>query len=246
MATRFPGVQRLGSPRAAVIPGLVNAHHHVGLTPLQLGSPDHPLELWFASRLALRDVDLYTDTLYSAFEMIASGVTTVQHLHSRAPGSPESVLAAARQVTAAYRAIGMRASYSMALRDQNRLVYEADRDFVARLPEELRPAMTAYFDRFTLSLQDQVAVFEALHREHGGDPLIRVQVAPSNLHWLSDRALEAAGEMAERADVPMHMHLLETPYQKAYATKRTGGRLWPISTASASPARGSRSATASG
>lgn len=29
--------------------------------------------------------------------------------------------------------------------------------------------------------------------------------------------------MAADADVPMHMHLLETPYQKAYARTRTGG-----------------------
>ncbi len=28
-----------GGPRFAITPGFVNAHHHVGLTPLQLGSP---------------------------------------------------------------------------------------------------------------------------------------------------------------------------------------------------------------
>ena len=53
----------------------------MGLTPFQLGSPDYPLELWFASRMAARDVDPYLDTLYSAFEMLESGITTVQHLH---------------------------------------------------------------------------------------------------------------------------------------------------------------------
>ncbi len=223
LSRRYPSASVLGGPGVAVIPGLINAHHHVGLTPLQLGSVDHPLELWFASRLALRDVDLRLDTLYSAFEMIASGVTTVQHLHSRAPGRPADIVAAAETVMGAYRDIGMRASYSMALRDQNRLVYEADRDFVARLPEHLRPAMAAYFERFTIPLEDQVAVFETLVRAHADDPLVRVQVAPSNLHWLSDKALETAGEMASRAGVPLHMHLLETPYQKAYAAKRTGG-----------------------
>lgn len=222
LAARHPSAVRIGTAQTAIIPGLINAHHHVGLTPLQLGSPDHPLELWFASRLALRDVDLRLDTLYSAFEMIASGVTTVQHLHSRAPGSPDDVVAAGKTVMGAYRSIGMRASYSIALRDQNRLVYEADQDFVARLPDHLRPAMAAYFERFTMPLEEQVAVFEALHANQRGDPLIKVQVAPSNLHWLSDRALETAGAMAADADVPMHMHLLETPYQKAYARTRTG------------------------
>lgn len=223
LARDHPDAERVGGPGFIVLPGFVNAHHHVGLTPLQLGSPDHPLELWFASRLALRDVDLYTDTLYSAFEMIASGVTTVQHLHSRAPGGPADILQAADEVMSAYRAIGMRASYSMALRDQNRLVYEADEDFVARLPPALRPAMTEYFRKFTTPLSDQVAVFEELVRRCRDDAMLRVQLAPSNLHWLSDQALETAAALSERHDVPMHMHLLETPYQKAYARRRTGG-----------------------
>jgi 5-methylthioadenosine/S-adenosylhomocysteine deaminase len=220
---RYPKAEVVGSRDFAITPGFVNSHHHVGLTPLQLGSPDHPLELWFASRLALRDVDLYADTLFSAFEMIASGVTTVQHLHSRAPGTPDHIIAAAEKVISAYRAIGMRASYSMALRDQNRLVYEADQDFVARLPDELKPAMNAYFCRFTVPLEDQVAVFDELFRSHGTDPLLRIQVAPANLHWLSDKALETAGELSRRTGMPIHMHVLETPYQKAYAQKRTGG-----------------------
>jgi cytosine/adenosine deaminase-related metal-dependent hydrolase len=213
-----------GGPDYVVIPGFVNAHHHIGLTPLQLGSPDHPLELWFASRLALRDVDLYLDTLYSAFEMIASGVTTVQHLHGwpRAP-SPEAVIAGSREVMRAYRELGMRCSYSMALRDQNHLAYEANRDFAARLPGELRPGIEAYFARVAVQLEDQVAVFHELYHDHADDPLIRVQLAPANLHWLSDRGLEVAAELAEGTGAPMHMHLLETPYQKAYALRRTGG-----------------------
>jgi cytosine/adenosine deaminase-related metal-dependent hydrolase len=124
---------------------------------------------------------------------------------------------------AAYRAIGMRASYSMALRDQNRLVYEADEAFVARVPEALRPALRAYFARFTLPLAEQVAIFDAFRAAARGDERLAVQIAPANLHWLSDLALETAAELSRRHDVPMHMHLVETPYQKAYAAKRTGG-----------------------
>ncbi len=223
LKTRYPEAEVTGGRDFAITPGFVNSHHHVGLTPLQLGSPDHPLELWFASRIALRDVDLYADTLFSAFEMIESGVTTVQHLHSRAPGTPADILAAAEKVIAAYRDIGMRASYSMALRDQNRLVYEADQDFVARLPEELRPAASAFFQRFTVPLSDQVAVFDELLARHGKGDRIRVQIAPANLHWLSEKALETTGELQRRTGLPVHMHVLETPYQKAYASKRTGG-----------------------
>ena len=86
MLAKYPDAPRLGSPDTVLMPGFVNSHHHVGLTPLQLGSPDHALELWFASRMGAREIDLYLDTLYSAFEMIASGITTVQHIHGWRPG----------------------------------------------------------------------------------------------------------------------------------------------------------------
>jgi 5-methylthioadenosine/S-adenosylhomocysteine deaminase len=97
-----------------MLPGFVNAHHHIGLTPVQLGSPDMPLELWFVTRLVARRVDLYLDTLYSAFEMIASGIATVQHLHGWLPGDLTAVEAGADDVIRAYEDIGMHVSYSFA------------------------------------------------------------------------------------------------------------------------------------
>ena len=45
LARRGSVDQTLGSPDHVVLPGFVNSHHHVGLTPFQLGSPDLPLEL---------------------------------------------------------------------------------------------------------------------------------------------------------------------------------------------------------
>jgi cytosine/adenosine deaminase-related metal-dependent hydrolase len=85
---KHPNVTIVGSDNEVMLPGFVNGHHHIGLTPVQLGSPDMPLELWFVTRMVMRNVDLYLDTLYSAFEMIASGVTTVQHLHGRRASRP--------------------------------------------------------------------------------------------------------------------------------------------------------------
>ena len=94
LAQQYQPDEIFGSAEHVVMPGLVNSHHHVGLTPFQLGSPDYPLELWFASRIAARSVDPYLDTLYSAFEMLASGITTVQHLHGVRIAPVSRVLAA--------------------------------------------------------------------------------------------------------------------------------------------------------
>ena len=52
----------VGTENQVVFPGLVNAHHHIGLTPIQLGSPDLPLELWIVDLMGARAVDPYLDT----------------------------------------------------------------------------------------------------------------------------------------------------------------------------------------
>jgi 5-methylthioadenosine/S-adenosylhomocysteine deaminase len=141
LSRKHPNVPVVGSGNEVLLPGFVNGHHHIGLTPVQLGSPDMPLELWFVTRMVMRSVDLYLDTLYSAFEMIASGITTVQHLHGRLPGKLDEVDRGCDEAIRAYQDVGMRVSYSYAVRDQNRLVYQRDEDFIASLPPELRGPM---------------------------------------------------------------------------------------------------------
>ena len=222
LSRRYPDCSITGGPDDVVAPGFVNGHHHVGLTPFQLGAPDLPLELWLAAKIGLRQLDPYLDTLYAAFEMIASGVTTVQHLHvSRSPLADIEVQAEA--ILRAYTDIGMRVSYSHAFRDQNRLAYEADEAFLGRLPEELAGDLAPWFERQRTSVFEHISFVEGMADRHSGSARgrIAVQLAPANFHWCSDAALLAMGDLAERRGLPIHMHLLETPYQKAYATRRS-------------------------
>src|SRR6266849_4196057 len=170
LSRQHPSVPVVGGGNEILLPGFVNGHHHIGLTPVQLGSPDMPLELWFVTRMVMRSVNLYLDTLYSAFEMIASGVTTVQHLHGWLPGP-----------------------------------------------------MQRWYDRFQLSLDDYIALFEGLYGRHHNKRRVKIQLAPANLHWCSDEALTRLSDTARKYGVPLHMHLLETAYQKEYARRRGGG-----------------------
>ena len=220
---KYQTVPEIGGNGMIATPGFINAHHHVGLTPFQLGARDQPLELWFAERVKMRDLCPRLDTLFSAFEMISSGVTTVQHLQSRAPGNLPSVLNRATKIVSAYTEVGMRASYSFALRDQNRMIYESDEKFIELLPSQLRSDASKYLRSFSLSLDEQLEVFNILKSKYKYNDLIEVQLAPANLHWLSDRALETTAKIAEQTGAKIHMHLLETPYQAEYAKRRTGG-----------------------
>ncbi|CAN5261494.1 amidohydrolase [soil metagenome] len=222
MLARWPDAAVKSFASHVLMPGFVNAHHHVGLTPTQLGAHDVALELWFATRLAARDVDPHLDALYSAFEMIASGVTCVQHLQSRIAGSGEDVHAGSTAVLAAYRQVGLRVSYSYAFREQNRLVYEDDAVFCASLPGELGERLATQLRRHTLGLDEQMQVYSSLRDDCVDDARIRIQLAPASLHWMTDDGLSSMAERARDDGVPMHMHLLETPYQREYARRRTG------------------------
>ena len=220
LSRQHPNVPVIGTGQEIMLPGFVNGHHHVGLTPVQLGSPDMPLELWFITRMICRSVNVYLDTLYSAFEMIASGITTVQHIHGWMPGKAKQVEGYSEEVLKAYDDIGMRASYCFAVRDQNRLVYQADEEFVASLPKALQDPMKRWFDRFEMGLDDSMAMFESLHGKHQSKSRTKIQLAPANLHWCSDEALTALSDTSKKYDAPMHMHLVETAYQKEYARRR--------------------------
>ena len=222
MAAKYQADEVLGSPDDIVLPGFVNGHHHVGLTPVQLGSRDEPLELWFATRLCERDVDPYLDTLYSAFEMLESGITTVQHLQSWLPRPVERISNTFDRILGAYADIGMRVSFSYFIRDQNRMAYQDDSEFLASLPDDVRVPLTAHFQTVTLSLEEQLDLIDHLFRKYDNQRRIRIQLAPANLHWCSDLALQALRERSQKYGAPMHMHLLESAFQKEYAFRRAG------------------------
>src|SRR5213594_252880 len=222
LAPKYAPDTIVGSAGHVVMPGFVNSHHHVGVTPFQLGSPDYPLELWFASRMATRNVDPYLDTLYSAFEMLECGITTVQHLHGLRIAPIARVQAVAEQVLKAYEDIGMRVSYSYALRDQSRLVYEPDEAFLKRLPPAVASELGEWLKTQTIPIADNLGLFVDLWQRWNTRDRVRIQLAPANLHWCSDEALRGLQDHAAKYGVGMHMHLLETAYQKAYAQRRTG------------------------
>lgn len=225
MSARYPDATVIGDDGSLVIPGLVDTHHHIGMTPIQMGSPDLPLELWLTHQMRHRAVDPYLDTLYSAFELIASGVTAVQHLGRMRPAPVSAWPDEANAVIAAYRDIGMRVSYAFCTRDQHRLVYEEDEVFLARLPEPLQSDAAAFLRCGHFHLEDFETDYLVPMRElfdTGKDPLVRLWLAPINLERASDRMLTLTAEWAQRYSMGIHLHLSETIYQKEFSRRRFG------------------------
>ncbi|MGX5777123.1 amidohydrolase family protein [Methylorubrum zatmanii] len=221
----YGDLPRFGSREMIALPGLVNGHHHFGVTPLMQGVPFAALELWLPRFRAMRAVDPRLDTLFSAIEMLESGTTTVHHIHSGLSGTPEQWTASAEAVLGAYREIGMRAGFSFMVRDRNLLAYDADETILAGLPAQTRAWIAPKLAAAMIpvgELMDFVGALRARWLTAEPDH-VRINLAPANLHWCSDEALQAIAETARAGGSQIHMHLVETERQADYA-KRTFGR----------------------
>lgn len=221
---RYPEVTPERFPNSLLTPGFVNGHHHVGVTPVQLGSPDSPLETWIAARSANPEIDLGVDTAYSAIQMIRSGVTTVAHLQGWYETDATDPLAASRAVLDTYSQIGMRVSYAKLVRDQNFFIHDDDLELLAVLPDNTHAWFTDLVEFFRSPLEDKITDFYTLTDKYAGEPLTAIQLGPCNFHWLSDEGLGRIGEVSAQTGAPVHLHFLETIYQSLYLDARAGAR----------------------
>ena len=77
LAARWPGAKVIDLAGCLLTAGLVNAHQHGrGLSQLQLGYHDRPLETWLQQRRGRGLFDPYPLAKLTAANMLANGVTT--------------------------------------------------------------------------------------------------------------------------------------------------------------------------
>jgi cytosine/adenosine deaminase-related metal-dependent hydrolase len=212
----------IGGPGFVVIPGMVNAHHHMGLTPFQLGSLDMPLETGIFAEWSSREVDPYLDTIWCALQMIESGITTVMHNQAmvRTPSDLDFYDSNARIVDA-YEDSGMRVAFSLYNRDQHFFTSQDDDVFLGSLPSELAARAREGMAARPITLEDHLSASEMLIANKASDRT-RIFISPHNVHWCSDDYLMAIKEFATRHNTGLHIHLQETAYQKMYGDEHWG------------------------
>ncbi|PHR17112.1 MAG: cytosine deaminase [Hoeflea sp.] len=217
-----PELEVRGGQDIVAMPGFTNSHHHFGLTPLMMGVPFAALELWLPQFRKMRQMNLRLDTLYSAIEMLESGTTTVQHINSGLSGPVENWDRATDEIVSAYGEIGMRSGYCFMIRDQNILSYEDDAKVLAALPEEVRNWLAPSMQAAQTPTRDYMDFFSRQHRKWSkrSPDMVRMNLAPANLHWCSDASLEMIFATARSHGASIHMHLLETERQARYARSR--------------------------
>jgi len=215
--------EELGGPGYVVMPGLVNAHHHGrGVSTFQNGCIDDCLETWILAGWGRRPYDHYLMTLFTSIQMIESGTTTTMYNHAQTPatGLADDV----SEVLRGFADAGMRTAFSVYFRERNRVVYQDDEQFISGLPGDLAGTLRHFLAAVNLSEEEYFSVFQSLHQKYLNDSDSRVTVllSPSNVQWVSDEFLLRTKDEATRTGAAIHIHLVESLYQKEYGLRTWG------------------------
>ncbi len=214
----------VGGQRFLVMPGLVNSHHHGrGISTFQMGNTDGCLEPWIVQGWGRRPVDWHLMTLYTAIQMVKSGTTTVMYNHPRTP--LEGLVEESEEVLRGFGGAGMRTAFSVYYRGQNRVVYHDDEAFLSGLPADLAGGVRDYLAATDIPEDDYFTFFESFRESHGPEAtggLVSMLLSPSNAQWASDEFFFRTKELATRYGAAVHMHLVESWYQKEFGIRTWG------------------------
>jgi cytosine/adenosine deaminase-related metal-dependent hydrolase len=219
LATKYRGVPIVGDGTQLLLPGLVDAHSHGrGLSPIQKGVNNDFLENALFDWAYMPVLPPELSAPLCAWRHLRSGCTLLHHNGFDDDGAEGA--RRARAAIASYRASGIRLAFSPGVRDESKLVMGGE-DFVATLPAELQQAVRplVFFDKAAFA-DEYFRLFDELY-ETCNDADTRILLAPSWAHGASEAFLRRVRDhSAALGGVMIHMHLLQSPVQKAYGLSR--------------------------
>ena len=217
LRARHPDATTLGSERFAVMPGMINAHHHSnGVSAVQQGVRDRLLESWLISLSLGRRLAPRLATLLSAARLLRTGVTSVVDVHSDR-GTAAAYAANAGEALTAYEDAGIRVAFAAGLMTQCFIVSGAGEDekFLAGLPDDdLRRFAARRLPRpDNLGEDDYFGIIDDLWRRYRGHDRIDVWYAPPGPQWVSDAFMQRIAQQAEARDTGVQTHVSESLYE---------------------------------
>lgn len=216
---RFSSIEPASAPapdRLLAMPALVNAHDHGrAIRTSSIGADAKPLETWLHYLALFPAVDPYLAAAMNFANSALGGAGTVMVHYTRAQALTDLPTEAA-EVARAARDVGIRAGFAVSMKDRNPLVYGGSETLLAALPPEARPEIEQRLMRKPPSPGDYLALADDVAAAADG-PGFNVQYGPNGVQWCSDELLQAVAEASHRTGRRVHMHLLETRYQRQWA-----------------------------
>ncbi|MGB6538496.1 MAG: amidohydrolase family protein [Xanthobacteraceae bacterium] len=208
--------QSTGKGDGLVLPALANAHDHARFTRLsQSGSFDVPLEAWLPYLSLIPSVDPWLSSVVSFARSALGGAGAIMAHYTRVQGLTDFPTEA-KAVARAARDVGVRVALAIHCRDRSPIVYGPHDKLLKQLSPAACACVNRRFLRAPMPPAQQVAMVEAVAAEIEGAS-VTVQYGPAGVQWCTDAMLEGIAEASARSGRRVHMHLLETRYQRAWA-----------------------------
>jgi cytosine/adenosine deaminase-related metal-dependent hydrolase len=126
------------------------------------------------------------------------------------------MLLEARAVKRAAEDVGIRVGFVVPLRDRNRLAYGSDAKLLSYLPTADVDAVTKLCLKPGFSIREQIESVLEIAADCESK-LFQVQFGPGAIERCSDALLREVAEASARTGRRVHMHVLETKYQRQWA-----------------------------
>ncbi|MCC8978717.1 amidohydrolase family protein [Bradyrhizobium acaciae] len=202
-------------PRSLILPAFINAHDHARPRASSFGAVGMPLESWLLRTVVGTPVDPYL-TAASAFARAARAGCAAMMVHYTRPSGTMPLVDEVRAVARAAGDVGIRIAFAIAVRDQNPIVYGDSEPVLSGLAADDRRTIEELFVRMPMSPKAYIELTDEIAAAIGG-PKVDVQLGPAGVQWCSKPLLEAVAENSAQTGRRIHMHLLETIYQRAWA-----------------------------
>ena len=213
---KYPDAPVKGDGDQLLMPGLVDGHcHGAGLSPFQKGIPYDFLENNVFDWAFGVSPDPELQAMVCAVRHLRNGCTTMNCITG---GALERV----EKLIAGFQRAGIRLAFSLLGADTNWLALD-DTGFVETLPPDLREFVEpkVYADKQAYR-DEYFDTFERLRSKYHAENT-RILFGPALATTCTDDFLQ---QVKARADalgkLPIHIHSLQTPIQKAYALRQYG------------------------
>lgn len=209
-------------PSLTAMPVLANAHDHARVArSSSIGAGGKPLETWLHYLQMFPAVDAYLASAVSLARSALGGAGVVMVHYTRVQGLTD-YLTEAKAVAKAARDVGVRIGFAVSVRDRNPLVYGPSEPILDALPADAAAEIRRRFVRTPLPVKEQIALVEAV-ADACDAPDFNVQYGPAAVQWCTNEILEAVAEASARTGRRVHMHCLETRYQRDWADREYPG-----------------------
>lgn len=206
------------APSLLAMPVMCNAHDHArAARSSSIGGGGKPLEIWLHYLAMLPSVDPYVAAAVSLARSALGGQGVVMVHYNRVQGLTDYVTEV-QAVAKAARDVGVKVGFAVGLRDRNPLVYGPSEPILDALPAEAAAEIRARFLRPMLPVKEQLALVDDAIAA-ADRPDFNVQYGPTGVQWCSDALLRAIAEASARTGRRIHMHCLETRYQRDWADR---------------------------